>query len=117
MAAAFDSDATTAALLRLAASSASTGDTAEGMRCARTLFLAWLIDLPAGTELDAARAARPGLSNLAADPIMAAVLQLIDRLLATPTRLSGRRRRGNNSRVGSLGLTPVGADPSHRSLH
>src|ERR1051325_7827209 len=78
-AASFDSHAATAALLRLAGTSFSpSGDAAEQMRRARTAFLAWLVGLPAGTEREAARAARPGLSSLATNPILAEVLELID---------------------------------------
>ena len=98
-ASAFDPGAATAALLRLAGTSLSpSADAAEQMRCARTAFLAWLVGLPAGAEREAARAARPGVSSLATTPILAEVLQLIDRLLATPD--FGARRPHRRSRHG-----------------
>ena len=99
-ASAFDPGAATAALLRLAGTSLppSTGADEQRQR-ARTVFLVWLIGLPAGAEREAARAVRPGLSNLAATPILAEVLQLVDRLLATPECPIRQRRSRSRPRL------------------
>ena len=89
---AFDAGAAAAALLRLAATGSP--QPVNAGEEARTLFLVWLMGLPAGTEREAARAARPDLCGLAPDPIGAELLALIDRVLALPSsHLRGPRRR------------------------
>lgn len=89
---AFDAGAAAAALLRLAVAGSPRPEKAGEQ--ARTLFLVWLMSLPAGTEREAARAARPDLCGLAPDPIGAELLALIDRVLALPSsHLPGPRRR------------------------
>jgi len=89
---AFDAGAAAAALLRLATSHPGLPETAGEE--ARALFFAWLIGLPAGTERQAACAARPELCGLAGDPVCAALLALVEGMLALPpTRPAGSRRR------------------------